>query len=88
MSTKLRPRLPGTLYGLLDAGTRLYQELDASDALLREMIAALDAVARAIQRDDDIEPLLFEITNTLRIGTTGRQHLLATLRHFAPQDDS
>jgi hypothetical protein len=86
MSTELRPRLPGTLYGLLDADTRLYQELDASDALLREMIAALDAVARAIQRDDDVEPLLFEITNTLRIGATGRQHLIATLRRFAPHD--
>ncbi|MGD9712702.1 MAG: hypothetical protein AB7V46_11610 [Thermomicrobiales bacterium] len=86
MTTDLRPRLPGTLYGLLDAGTRLYQDLDASDALLGEMIAALDSVARAIQRDENIDPLLFEITNTLRICTTGRQRLLATLRHFAPYD--
>jgi hypothetical protein len=86
MTTDRPPRLPGTLYGLLDAGIRLYQELDASDALLGEMIAALDTVARAIQRDEDVESLLFEITNTLRICASGRQRVLATLRHFAPHD--
>lgn len=84
MVTDLRPRLPGTLYGLLDAGTRLYQELEASDDLLREMLAALDLVARAVERGEDVEPLQFEITSTLRLCSTGRQRVLATLRHFAP----
>jgi hypothetical protein len=84
MVTEIRPRLPGTLYGLLDAGTRLYQELEASDELLREMLAALDLVARAVERGDDVEPLLYDITATLRLCSTGRQRVLATLRHFAP----
>jgi hypothetical protein len=84
MVTQLRPRLPGTLYGLLDAGTRLYQDLEASDDLLQEMLTALDQVARAVERGEDVEPMLFEITATLRLCSTGRQRLLATLRHFAP----
>jgi hypothetical protein len=84
MVTECRPRLPGTLYGLLDAGTRLYEDLEASDDLLREMLAALDLVARAVERGDDVEPMLFEITATLRLCSAGRQRVLATLRHFAP----
>ena len=84
MVTQLRPRLPGTLYGLLDTGTRLYQELETSDDLLQEMLTSLDQVARAVERGEDVEPMLFEITATLRLCSTGRQRLLATLRHFAP----
>lgn len=84
MVTQFHPRLPGTLYGLLDAGTRLYQELEASDDLLQEMLTALDHVARAVERGDDVEPMLFEITATLRLCSTGRQRLLATLQHFSP----
>jgi hypothetical protein len=86
MTTDVRPQLPGTLEGLLDAGTRLYHDRATSDDLLKEMLAALDRVERAVQRGEDISRLLFEIGATVRLGTAGRQQIASTLRVFAPHD--
>jgi hypothetical protein len=84
--TDLRPQLPGTLYGLLDAGTRLYHDLQTSDDLLSELLVALDHVERAVQRGEDVAPLRFELAATLRLGVAGRQQLSATLQRYAPLD--
>jgi hypothetical protein len=78
-----RPQLPGTLHGLLDAGTRLYRELQTSDDLLRETLAALGAVERAIERGEDVTFLRFEIGETVRLCAMGQGRVAATLRHFA-----
>jgi hypothetical protein len=79
-----RPRLPGTLLGLLDAGTRLYTELQTSDDLLAELLSCLNRIERTVRAGDDVGPLLFEIAATARLGAAGREQLAATLRRFGP----
>ncbi len=79
-----RPQLPGTLHGLLDAGNRLYTELQTSDAVLAEALASLVSVERAIERGESVASLRFEIGATLRVCFAGRERVGATLRRFTP----
>ena len=83
MLVQERPRLPGTLDGLLDAGTRLYRELADSDELLQGLLAVLAGVERAIGQDE-VARLLLDVREALRTGESGRERLRATLRRYAP----
>jgi len=80
--TTTRPLLPGTLHGLIEAGTALYRDLQETDDLLSEALASLATIERAVQRGDRIEPLLFQIGEALRTGEDGRWRVHATLRRY------
>ena len=77
-------RLPGTLHGLLDAGTRLYQELLDSDDALRDLLVALAAVERTIEAGESGMRLLGDIREAIRAGERGRERLREAVRRYSP----
>lgn len=84
MGPDARPGLPGTLHGLLDAGTRLYRGLAESDALLQDVLATLAGVEFALGGSEQFGRLLLDVREALRAGAAGQAHIDATLRRYAP----
>lgn len=83
MTADTSVRLPGTLHGLLDAGTRLYQELLDSDDALRDLLVALAAVERALDAGESGTRLLGDIRVAIRAGEQGRERLSEAVRRYS-----
>ena len=79
-----RPHLPGTLHGLLEAGTQLYRALADSDELIQALLATLAGVEFALGDSDPLGRLLLDIREALRSGEAEQQRVQATLQRYAP----
>lgn len=85
MMTDARPRLPGTLHGLLDAGTHLYTELAESDELLQGLLSTLAGVELALGGSSHLARLLLDVREALRSGEARHERVGATLQRYAAQ---
>lgn len=81
MTTSL-PWLPGSLEGLLDAGTTLFDRLQAADDHLQHALAVLAVIERTVQRGEPVTPLLAAIVAVRRNGDREHERADGVLRRY------